>query len=185
MNSEIKKQRLQDRLGPEIKDFRNSRQTLQLATVSKSGLPNVSYTPFVLLDDGYYILISQIATHATNLLENPVLSIMMIEDENSVKMVHARKRLSYDANASVVPRDSEKWQQAITALHTRFGEIIKTLSSLQDFKLFQLKPISGLYVKGFGKAFQVSCDDLINILHLNEGHQKVKESKKTQGAELK
>ena len=65
MNIEVKKERLQSRLGPEIKAFRDSRRTLQLATISVEGKPNVSYTPFVLLDDGYYILISKIARHAS------------------------------------------------------------------------------------------------------------------------
>ncbi len=175
MNKEVKQERLQNRLGPEIKEFRDSKKTLQLATVSSDGKPNVSYSPFVLLDDGYYILISDIARHARNLTENPAVSLMLIEDEESAKVLYARKRLTFDAIASVTERDSQQWKEAITAMRARFGDIIDGLSSLEDFKLFKLKPIQGLFVKGFGKAFQVSGDDLVDFVHLEKGHQRVEE----------
>jgi hypothetical protein len=38
--------------------------------------------------------------------------------------------------------------------------------------MFRLKPIQGLFVKGFGQAFQVSGDDLVDFVHLDEGHKK-------------
>jgi len=58
-------------------------------------------------------------------------------------------------------------------LKDRFGEIIDGLSQLQDFVLFNLKPEQGLFVKGFGQAYQVSGDDLVDFVHLEEGHKKV------------
>ncbi|WP_022941795.1 heme utilization protein HutZ [Psychromonas hadalis] len=177
MNIEVKKERLQNRLGPEIKAFRESRRTLQLATISAEGKPNVSYTPFVLLDDGYYILISKIACHARNLLANPHISFMMIEDEQNSKMLHARKRLTYEAQAVVIERDTAQWKIGIDALQNRFGEIIDNLSNMADFTLFQLQPENGLFVKGFGKAFQVGADDLIDFVHLNQGHQTIDKTK--------
>ncbi len=74
--SEVKQERLQNRLGPEIKEFREACQTLQLATVDANGKPNVSYAPFALLDDGYYgaSIIRLQNTHVTP-LENPQVSI--------------------------------------------------------------------------------------------------------------
>lgn len=173
MNIEVKKERLQNRLGPEIKEFRESRRTLQLATICPKGKPNVSYTPFVLVDDCYYILISKIARHATNLLANPQISFMMIEDEENLKMVHARKRLTYEAQAVAIERETAQWQVSIDAMQTRFGEIIDNLSNMADFTLFQLKPENGLFVKGFGKAFQVGANDEIDFVHLDQGHQTI------------
>ncbi|OCH18334.1 heme utilization protein HutZ [Aliivibrio sp. 1S165] len=172
MSSAVKQERLQNRLGPEIQEFRDSRKTLQLATVDCEGKPNVSYAPFVLLDDGYYILISEIARHARNLLQNPDASLMLVEDEDTSKQLFARKRLTFDATAILVTRDEDKWEKAVAQMKERFGEIIDGLSSLEDFKLFRLKPIQGLFVKGFGQAFQVSGDDLVDFIHLEEGHKK-------------
>ncbi|KAB0301056.1 heme utilization protein HutZ [Vibrio fortis] len=173
MEQQVKQERLQGRLGPEIKEFRQERRTLQLATVDEEGRPNVSYAPFVQNQEGYFVLISDIARHARNLKANPNVSLMMIEDEESSKQLYARKRLTFDATASVVERESELWTQVIAQMKDRFGEIIDGLSQLQDFSLFNLKAENGLFVKGFGQAYQVSGDDLVDFVHLQEGHKKV------------
>ncbi|MEZ9348532.1 heme utilization protein HutZ [Vibrio splendidus] len=173
MEQQVKQERLQDRLGPEIKEFRQERRTLQLATVDEEGRPNVSYAPFVQNQEGYFVLISDIARHARNLKANPQVSLMMIEDEESSKQLYARKRLTFDAQASVVERETELWTQVIGQMQERFGEIIDGLSQLQDFSLFNLKAENGLFVKGFGQAYQVSGDDLVDFVHLQEGHKKV------------
>ncbi|CAH6800426.1 Heme oxygenase HutZ [Vibrio chagasii] len=173
MEQQVKQERLQGRLGPEIKEFRQERRTLQLATVDEEGRPNVSYAPFVQNQEGYFVLISDIARHARNLKANPQVSLMMIEDEESSKQLYARKRLTFDAQASVVEREAELWTQVIGQMQERFGEIIDGLSQLQDFSLFNLKAENGLFVKGFGQAYQVSGDDLVDFVHLQEGHKKV------------
>ncbi|MGF1716636.1 heme utilization protein HutZ [Photobacterium chitinilyticum] len=177
--NQVKQERLQKRLGPEIKEFRESCLTLQLATVDAEGKPNVSYAPFALLEDGYYVLISQIAKHARNLLENQQVSLMMIEDEGGAKEIYARKRLTFEANVAVVERDSARWFNAVTELKVRFGEIVGGLSGLEDFTLFCLEPTHGLFVKGFGQAFQVSGDDLVDFIHLQEGHKLLKDGSET------
>lgn len=176
MNQQVKQERLQGRLGPEIKEFRQNRKTIQLATVDEEGRPNVSYAPFVQNQEGYFVLISQIARHARNLESNPHVSLMMIEDETESKQLFARKRLTFDAVATTVERDSDLWHQIIAQMQERFGEIIDGLSQLQDFILFNLKAERGLFVKGFGQAYQVSGDDLIDFVHLQEGHRKVGKS---------
>ncbi len=173
MDQQVKQERLQGRLGPEIKEFRQERRTLQLATVDAEGRPNVSYAPFVQNQEGYFVLISQIARHARNLLDNPNVSLMMIEDEDTSKQLFARKRLTFDAVATVVERDTELWHQVVGQMKERFGEIIDGLSKLEDFVLFNLKAEQGLFVKGFGQAFQVSGDDLVDVVHLQEGHKKI------------
>jgi len=175
--NQVKQERLQNRLGPEIKEFRESCLTLQLATVDVDGKPNVSYAPFALLEDGYYVLISQIAKHARNLLENPQVSLMMIEDEGISKTIYARKRLTFEANVVVVERDNERWIDAVAELKSRFGEIVDGLSGLEDFTLFCLEPTHGLFVKGFGQAFKVSGDDLVDFVHLQEGHKRLKDGR--------
>lgn len=173
MDQQIKQERLQGRLEPEIQEFRQERRTLQLATVDAEGRPNVSYAPFVQNQEGYFVLISHIARHARNLEVNPHVSLMMIADEGSSKQIFARQRLTFDAVASVVPRETPLWQQVISQMQARFGEIIDGLSQLQDFALFQLKVEKGLYVKGFGQAYQVSGDDMVDFVHLDEGHKKI------------
>lgn len=173
MEQQVKQERLQGRLGPEIKEFRQERRTLQLATVDAEGRPNVSYAPFVQNQEGYFVLISDVARHARNLKANPQVSLMMIEDEENSKQLYARKRLTFDAQASVVERETELWTQVISQMQERFGEIIDGLSQLQDFSVFKLKAEKGLFVKGFGQAYKVSGDDLVDFVHLQDGHKRV------------
>ncbi len=167
-----KAERIQDRLGPEIQAFRDSRQTLQLGTVDKQGKPHTSYAPFAFSERGYYILVSDLAQHGQNLKECKAVSIMMIEDETQAKSIFARRRLSFDTQAIHIERDSDQWDAGIRVLIDRLGEMAENLSQLGDFNLYRLNPVIGRYVKGFGKAFDVTGADLLSIIHLDEGHVK-------------
>lgn len=162
---------LQNRLGPEIQELKAQALTIMLSTVDKDGNPNVSYAPFVINNGEYQVLISTIARHARNLLEVPKVSLMIIEDESKSRQIFARRRLSFDAAVRVLERHSEEWEQAIAALKARQGNLVDELSKMQDFNVFCFKPERGLFVKGFGQAFQVSNDDLVNFVHLQEGHK--------------
>lgn len=165
-----KAERLQNRLGPEIQAFRDSRNTLQLGTVNKEGKPHTSYAPFAFSEKGYYILVSDLAQHGQNLKASQAVSIMMIEDESEARTIFARRRLSFDTQAELISRDSEHWVVAVKIMETRLGEMIANLSQLGDFKLYRLNPVMGRYVKGFGQAFDVTGEDLLSVVHLDEGH---------------
>ncbi|MGX2949818.1 heme utilization protein HutZ [Ursidibacter sp. B-7004-1] len=162
---------LQNRLGPEIQELKQQTKTIVLATVDKDGTPNVSYAPFVINNGEYQVLISTIARHARNLQEVPKVSLMLIDDESKSREIYARRRLTFDATARVLPRHSAEWENAVAALQARHGDIVADLSKMEDFNLFCFKPEQGLFVKGFGKAFQVSTDDLVSFVHLDEGHR--------------
>ena len=40
----------------------------------------------------------------------------------------------------------------------KFGKVFDVIRPLADFTLFRLTPDDGLYVRGFGQAFEVSSD---------------------------
>lgn len=166
-----KQARLQGRLLPEIAAFRSHCQSLQLATLNGQQ-PHASYAPFAYTEAGYFILISDIAQHGQNLKTAKSVSFMMLDDESEAKSIFARRRLSYESQANCIDKNSDLGRQALTALEARFGEMISQLSQLKDFNLYQLQPIKGRYVKGFGKAFELSGDALQEITHLQGGHSK-------------
>ncbi|TEW52183.1 pyridoxamine 5'-phosphate oxidase family protein [Psychromonas algicola] len=146
----------------EIKKLVESKNTLQLATVDENGKPNASYAPFVSCDDGYYILISEMARHAQNILINPTVSLMVIEDESQADCLHSRKRLTLDATAILISTETERWSEVTKVMIEKLGETVKTLVQLSDFHLIHLQPEQGLYVKGFGKAHHVAFNELFN-----------------------
>ena len=169
-NSQVKEQRLREKLLPEIEAFKASRSSLQLATKNAAGVPNASYAPFALADDGFYILVSELARHGTNLRESSQVSVMLVEDESQAKTIFARKRLTFDAHASLVARETEAFAKGVAALSARFGEMIENLSVLKDFNLFKLTPHHGLYVKGFGQAFSLTGSELLDVDWKRDGH---------------
>ncbi|MCL9780010.1 heme utilization protein HutZ [Vibrio sp. S4M6] len=164
--AQAKETRLQEHVRSEIQEFIQHCESLQLATVNEQQQPNISYAPFVHNQYGYFILISTLARHARNIDNNPTISFMMIEDESKSTQIYARKRLTFEASANSVMRDTEMWQQVIDELAQRFGDIIDDLKQLSDFNLYQLHPKQGLFVKGFGQAFQCSGDELLDIAHV-------------------
>ena len=100
---------------------------------------------------------------------------MLIEDESLSRQIFARKRLTFDAVAQVLDKNSEEGKACLEALAARHGELIWDLAKNADFKIFGFEPSQGLYVKGFGQAFQVSPSDLVDFVHLDVGHIKEEE----------
>jgi len=154
---------MNSKLTDEINHFIKHKKTLQLATVDEAGKPNASYAPFVCCNDGYYILISEMARHAQNILINPQLSLMIIEDEAEAESIHTRKRLTVDATARVIDTETARWSEVTQVMLGKLGETVGTLVQLSDFHLIHLQPEQGLYVKGFGKAHHVSLNELLTI----------------------
>lgn len=162
------------RLGKEIIAFIEARQSLHLSSLQADGTPYASYAPFAIGDNCLYVLLSEIALHALNLQNNPVASILLIEDEGSAAEVFARLRINYRVEARVVARESSEWAHGIATMAERLGKRVQGLSELDDFKLFRLEPRGGRYVKGFGRAYTIGGNTLCGeeLSHLRGGHRK-------------
>ena len=157
-------------LEAEILDFINGKKTLQLATVDVKAKPNASYAPFVYLEQSFYVLISELARHTQNILNKPNASLMLIEEESEDKNLYARVRLTFDTEAVIVSRETQQWQDVIELMINRLGDTVQGLSQFTDFHLVKLKVEQGLYVKGFGQAYQVLANDLVDQTRINKGH---------------
>tara|TARA_Y100001968_G_C18902848_1_gene501569 strand:+ start:25 stop:537 length:513 start_codon:yes stop_codon:yes gene_type:complete len=158
----------------EKNDIVKKMQSINISTICENSVPNSSYAPAAIDEEGnYYIYVSELSKHTRNLLINSKVSIMLIEDEVTSKNIFARKRFTINANAEIINRDTQNWYEKIQLLESKFGESIKFLKEMTDFHLFKLVPIDGLLVYGFGKAFNFVGKNLEEIKHLNEiGHKK-------------
>ncbi|RIY33942.1 hypothetical protein CJP74_00525 [Psittacicella melopsittaci] len=170
LDPQEKSRRLTERLNPEIAALKASVKTAIISSYDNQGVPNASYSPFAIHDGYYYILISDVAKHAENLRQTGKAHILLIEDEDKARNIYARQRLSFHAKVTPVDADTPEFTQGVKALGQRFGEIVSELSTMKDFNLFRLEPQDGLYVKGFGKAFNVGNDELVEPVHLTQGH---------------
>nr|WP_199290865.1 MULTISPECIES: pyridoxamine 5'-phosphate oxidase family protein [unclassified Anabaena] len=139
--------------------------SIMMSTVSQEGIPDASYAPFVIDDDkNIYIYVSGLATHTQNIHNHPFVSVLFIEDEVKTKQIFARRRLNFNCTANLVERETEKWQQIVDKFQIRFGELISTLRSLPDFRIFQLTPKNGRFVIGFGAAYNISSDNINQLV---------------------
>jgi hypothetical protein len=169
----MKNAAMQNRLGDEMLAFVQSRRSLQLASLCENGLPYASYAPYAIGDDCLYILISDIAIHARNLLQNPNASILIIEDEEHAEELFARVRINYRVRAEAIALEDTQWETGVALLEARHGERPRKLSELADFTLFKLHPLGGRYVKGFGRAYDIAGETLAGevINHQRDGHK--------------
>lgn len=158
-------------VAPKVKELIDRTKSVILATVDAEGIPNSSYAPFVQVDNTLYILVSFMAKHTKNLADGRKTSVMFIEDESATKQIYARERLTVEAAASQVERDSEIWNTVVTKLKGTHGKVVDVIAEMQDFILIALQPVKGSYVNGFGSAYFV--DENLEILeHRNDvNHQ--------------
>ncbi|NML70553.1 pyridoxamine 5'-phosphate oxidase [Chryseobacterium sp. RP-3-3] len=158
-------------VAPKVKELIERTKSVILATVDAEGVPNSSYAPFVKVNNTLYILVSFMAKHTKNLADGRKTSVMFIEDESATKQIYARERLTIEAEASQVERDSETWNTVVTQLKETHGKVVDVIAEMQDFILIALQPVKGSYVNGFGSAYFV--DENLEILeHRNDvNHQ--------------
>lgn len=130
----------------------NNQKSLMISSLNENKLPEISYAPFVMINKDIYVYLSRAANHYYNLTNNKNCSAMIIEDEKDCKTIFARKRVSFECEAT-------KLENADEAIYAKFDEVhdssmmmvLKTL----DFDIFKLNIKSGRLVKGFGQAFDV------------------------------
>ncbi|MGD1871548.1 MAG: HugZ family protein [Mastigocoleus sp.] len=152
--------------------FPDKFQSVVIGTISKDGIPNASYAP-CLVDESknIYIYVSGLSLHTQNLLINPQASLLFIEDESETKQIFARRRLNYECRANLLERDTQTWLNIINHFEERFGELIKLLQDLPDFRIFQFQPYGGRFVVGFGNVFKVDPDDLNNLIQITKDNK--------------
>ncbi|MEO0868110.1 MAG: pyridoxamine 5'-phosphate oxidase family protein [Cyanobacteria bacterium J06642_11] len=146
------------------REFPNKFRSVILSTANTDGVPQASYAPFLIDDDkSIYIYISGLSAHTENLKQTSRASVLFIEDEAETKEIFARRRLTYDCIAAVLPRETGQWQTLIERFEQTFGGVIGLMKDLPDFQLFCLKPQSGQFVLGFGAAYRVDSTDLSQL----------------------
>lgn len=166
--SEISKNELED-MSTRYQALIASQQTFLLSTASADGVPDISYAPFVRDNAGvFYIYVSEMACHTVNFLNNPQGSLLFIRPESEARNLFARERAVLNCSVKEISRDEVIYADRIQALQDKFGEVVSLLRALPDFHLFALRPETGRYVVGFGRAFSINVTDF-TLSHLNTG----------------
>ncbi len=153
-----------------LQNLLSSQQTLLMSTVSDSCVPNMSYAPFVRDQSGcFYIFISDLADHTSNLRANKQASAMIVRPEAESRNLFARERAIFTCTVRELQPHGAFYQDRLNALEEKFGEVVGLLRSLSDFHLFVLSPERGRYVAGFGQAYLINVNDG-SVSPLNKKH---------------
>lgn len=164
------------------KTFAIQFKTLQMATVAKDGTPSASYSPYVKVGDNFYVYVSELSTHTKNLTATNLASIFFVQNEDEAKHLFVRRRLSYTCNTAEVERSSVVFKLVMDDFSIKFGDkFIGMIRELEDFHLFELTPYSGIFVNGFGQAFDTAGEGMSELKHKNDvGHRSSNKNTKEQ-----
>ena len=153
--------------------FKNC-NTIFISTVDNKGYPNVSYAPtYIDPENNFYIYISTLAKHTQNMLITKKISFMIVE--NNSENIFAKKRITLTGEINTIDRTSDVFNHIMLNMKNKLGDTIDMIKHMEDFHLIRIKPLSGLLVHGFAKAFILNGMGLNNITHLNDvGHTEKK-----------
>lgn len=148
----------ENNLQTDIKTLCGQFKTVLMATSTTDGQPEISYSPYAIVDGRLYVFVSDLSVHTGNLKSNPRASLLFIENEAQSDNLHARRRVTFPAKATLLSRDVPEWSDVLNQMEDKFGEIISVLKSLPDFHLFAMGTESAVIVRGFADAHTVECD---------------------------
>lgn len=143
-----------------LNEFLEPLQSLTISSLDEKAYPFTSYAPFVKYEHKYYVYLSLMAKHSSNLSKNKNSSIFFCEDEQSCKNIFARKRVSIQCEASRLDQNTQKEKTILDIFRDKFGnEMVDMLHKMGDFYLFEFTPFYGEAVFGFGQAYNLGGDN--------------------------
>jgi putative heme iron utilization protein len=131
-----------------------------LAAFEKNGrFPHISRIQISTSDDGQLItLVSDLAPHTACMRDDPHCALLIGETGKGDPLAHPR--MSLDVIATQVSRDSAEFN-AIRASHLARHPKAKLYVDFPDFSFFKLAPQKASLNGGFGKAYNLTEEELI------------------------
>jgi putative heme iron utilization protein len=152
-----------------MKKFIETIKTVVIGSIDSNGSPFSSYAPYIYDQNKFYIYISDIAAHSNNIRAKPETSLFFIQDESQTKNLFARKRISLQCNANIIPRDNSRFEEVLNLFEKKFDStMVQMLKKMLDFNLFELSVNSGEATFGFGEAYSIGGEEM-NELRPREG----------------
>lgn len=150
----------------DLNEFLEDFKSVNISTLDEKGNPFSSYAPFIKTDGKYYVYISDMAKHTSNLKRKDICSLFFAEDESVCSNIFARKRAMVQCNASIISQDSKEEENKLADFRIKFGEdMINMLKNMKDFHVFEFTPFYGEAVFGFGKAYNLGGDDFTKFVN--------------------
>lgn len=136
--------------------FIAKRKNLILSLIDEDGKPFISYAPFVKKDGKLYIYISQIADHYRYMENNEFVDVLLIADESETNNKFATERVRWSCSSENIGNDGH--EDIFELFNADHGAKMVDLLRGLDFSLFEMTPLQGRYVVGFGMAFDLDLE---------------------------
>ncbi|WP_409368408.1 pyridoxamine 5'-phosphate oxidase family protein [Lysinibacillus sp. 38-6] len=144
--------------------FIQGKKACVLSFVDADGKPFSSTTPFVRLNGKFYVYISRIAEHFKLMEQSQFVDLICVADEAVTANPFATERARWQCTPTYLGNDGYEDVFALfdEVHNAKMMQLLRTL----DFSLFELTPLEGRYVVGFGKAFDidVTTDTLKHVV---------------------
>lgn len=133
--------------------FIQGRKSFMLSLVDKGGKPFSSSAAFVRVNGKFYVYVSRIAEHHQLLEQAQVVDVLCVADQAMTQNHFATERARWQCTPKNLGNEGhEEVFAAFDDVHS--ANMMKLLRTL-DFSLFELAPLKGRYVVGFGKTFDI------------------------------
>ena len=139
--------------------FVESRKNLILNLLDNEGRPFTSCAPFIKKDGKLYIYISQIAEHYGYMENNEYVDALLVADESATKNPFATERARWSCKPTNLGNKGH--DEIFELFNSNYGAKLMDVLRGLDFSLFELTPLQGRYVVGFGMAFDLDIDATI------------------------
>ncbi|MFT6876708.1 MAG: putative heme iron utilization protein [Granulosicoccus sp.] len=123
-----------------------------LTTQGSSSDVEIGYTPFVLLNEEFYLYLGQCSDQSGNLIESGHADLMFIEDELTSPNVFSRRSLRFRCEANVVPRGYQ-YTRTMVAFQEQFGAWMDFMRRIPSYQLFRITPGTGKYINSLAQTF--------------------------------
>ena len=154
-----------------------------LSTLSKKfdGHPFGSITPYLVDHDAsLLILISTLAEHTKNILQDPRVSLIAHDQHNP--HIQSQGRITVVGNA-VPEAGPEPGREQAALRYQRYFPESQAYFAMHDFSFYRIRPIAIRYIGGFGRIHWVDMENYVvppyplieqesNVIaHMNSDHQ--------------
>ena len=141
-------------------EFLEPIKSLTISSLDDKRYPFSSYAPFVKYNHKYYVYLSLMAKHSSNLTQNKIASIFFCEDEQDCKNIFAKKRVSIQCETLKLAQNTQNEEEILNEFKAKFSEeMVNMLKKMGDFYLFEFTPFYGEAVFGFGKAYNLGGEN--------------------------
>ncbi|HZM46932.1 MAG TPA: pyridoxamine 5'-phosphate oxidase family protein [Burkholderiales bacterium] len=130
-----------------------------------AGAPYVSMVPFAVLPggDAFVIHVSRLAAHTKDMLDDPRVSLLVMQAEGEGVPAQALARVTILGEARETEKGSEEARACREAYLARFPEA-EPLTGFADFSFFAIRPEGARLVAGFARAMSVTAETLAKTL---------------------